>query len=180
MLKAAKELRGKKVDDVVVLTGYPVLTPFAWNNESKLRESRNLVSRNVVQQILDLPTDERPSTFLQGSAVGIYPYDPATYTRLAITRPLPCVDMMTPTVGQSWLSRMLYDLESESAPLDEAGIRRVMIRTPVVVGAEAPAIVPSLKFPMSLGDGKNMYVHVSPLTYLQLAVDLPRRLDGVG
>jgi uncharacterized protein (TIGR01777 family) len=131
-------------DAVVNLAGENLagtgLLPARWSEAQKdrLRESRLEAGRAIVQAFLAAPT--RPGVLVQASGVGFYgPLgdEPATEE--------------TPP-GTDFLARLAIDWEASTQPLESLGVRRVVVRTGVVLSREGGAL-PRLVLPYRLFAG---------------------------
>jgi len=127
-----------------------------WTNERKsgILESRLNASRAIVQAVE--AATHKPRVAIQASGVGYYG---------------PCGDEEiteeTPP-GQDFLSRVAVDWEASTAPLEALGVRRVVIRTGVVLSTAGGAL-PRISLPFRLfaggrlGNGRQWFpwIHIA-------------------
>ena len=99
-----------------------------WTAERKrlIRESRLNAARAVVQAVRD--AGERPRVVVQASAVGYY--GPLGDDEVA--------EKAAP--GTDFLARVCVDWEAGTAPIEELGVRRAVIRTGVVLSTRGGAL----------------------------------------
>ena len=108
-----------------------------WTEQRKnaLRESRLVSTRAVVEAMK--VADARPVVLLQASAVGYYGSNPEGQ-----------VDEVAPA-GNDFLGRLCQDWETESAGVEALGVRRVLLRTGIVL-ARAGGALPRMALPFKL------------------------------
>lgn len=168
---------GNKVDSIVVLTGANIAEK-RWTNERKkeLIDSRVKPTQTLVQQILDLDIKERPSSFISGSAIGIYP--PSEDKIYDETYNGPYNEAFSGTICKEW--------ENASQPLEDTNTRRVIVRTSVVLGKDG-GFLKSTRLPFGIsyigkvGDGKQWFswIHMKDLTRLIEHAILNENVKGV-
>jgi hypothetical protein len=136
----AESLAG--VDAVVHLAGEN-LADGRWTaaRKQRLRDSRLHTTQALTAAIeLLAARGEAPGVFAQGSAVGIYG-----------VRGDEEVDESS-SMGQDFLATLCRDWEAASEPLDRLGVRRVALRTGVVLAARGGAL-PRMVLPFRLFAG---------------------------
>ena len=127
-------------DAVVHLAGEPVSQ--RWNSEVKRRilESREAGTRQLVTAIGALDASERPKTLVCASASGYYgPRGDEELTESA-------------TPGDDFLAQVCIAWEREAEAVTAHGVRRVSLRTGVVLSADGGALAKLLP-PFKLGLG---------------------------
>jgi uncharacterized protein len=130
------------VDAVVHLAGES-LADGRWTaaRKQRLRDSRIHTTQALTAAIERLAgRGEAPTVFVQGSAVGIY--GPRGDEEL---------DEASST-GQDFLATLCRDWEAASEPLDRLGVRRLMLRSGVVLSARGGAL-PRMVLPFRLFAG---------------------------
>ena len=158
----AKTLDGAKA--VVNLAGEN-LAGARWTSQRKqqLWDSRINATAALVQAV-GIAT-ERPAVFVQGSAVGYY----GPHGNEDLTESTPA--------GHDFLAQLCAEWEDRTRPLESMGVRRVIIRTGVVLSRSEGAL-PRLLLPFRffvggpLGNGRQYF----PWIYLQDEVDAIRFL----
>ncbi len=126
-------------DAIVNLAGENIAAG-RWTAERKrrIRESRVHAGEAVTAAVL--AAREKPRVVIQASAVGYYgPHGDEE------------VDEDTPP-GNDFLARVAVDWEASTAPVEEHGVRRVIIRTGIVLTPEGGALARML-LPFRLGLG---------------------------
>ncbi len=108
-------------DAVVHLGGRPIATRFTKHAKDEIWSSRIDSTRLLVETMRGLPEAKRPSVFVCASAVGYY--------GAKADEP---VDESGPT-GEGFLAEVCQKWEEPAAGVEDAGIRRVSIRTGVVL-----------------------------------------------
>jgi uncharacterized protein (TIGR01777 family) len=143
------------VDAIINLAGENISSG-RWTSERKRRilESRLNAGRAVVQAVE--AAVHKPRVVIQASGVGYYG---------------PCgeeeITEETPP-GHDFLSRIAVDWEASTAPLEALGVRRVIIRTGVVLSSEGGAL-PRMLLPFRLfairrlGSGRQWFpwIHIT-------------------
>jgi len=127
-----------------------------WTEERKrrIRDSRVRWGEAVMAAIQAAPT--RPRALLQGSAVGIY--GPGGDEVVAEGHP----------AGSGFLAGVCRDWEASTAGAEALGVRRVLLRTGIVLAAEGGAL-PKMTLPIKLmvggplGDGRQWlpWIHLA-------------------
>ena len=144
-----------QMDAVVNLTGEGIANG-RWSTERKerIRESRIRAGNALVSAIRDAETV--PATLIQSSAVGYYgPGGDETMTEQT-------------SAGEDFLARVCFDWEASTAEVEAMGVRRVVIRTGVVLSAQGGAL-PRMTLPFRLfaggplGSGKQYFpwIHIA-------------------
>jgi uncharacterized protein (TIGR01777 family) len=143
-----------EMDAVIHLAG-KTLASFPWTAATKqaFYDSRVLSGRALVDAIS--AATRRPKIFVQASGINYY----GTRGDLA--------DESTPP-GDDFLARLSIQWEDASAPLDEMGVRRIVLRTSVVL-SKHDGMFPLMALPVKLfaggpmGDGKFAmpWIHVN-------------------
>ena len=155
-----KHLEGK--DAVIHLAGANLFGR-RWNKEYKKRimESREISTRNLVKAISK--AEKKPSVFISSSAVGYY----GDSGDSILTEGSP--------YGADFLASVCRRWESASADVEKLGVRRVSIRTGLILstkeGALKKMLVPFKLFVGgSLGDGKQWFpwVHIDDIIGIYL------------
>jgi hypothetical protein len=123
-LLAAGALTG--VDAVVNLAGEPIAHRWTAERKSALRESRVRGTTLLAQAVAALPV--KPRVFLSGSAVGYYG-----------DRGDELLDE-TSGSGTGFLARLTTDWEAATAPISDAGVRVVILRTGIVLSLRGGAL----------------------------------------
>ncbi|WP_062239027.1 TIGR01777 family oxidoreductase [Brevibacterium epidermidis] len=108
-------------DAVVHLGGRPIATRFTKHAKDEIWSSRIVSTRLLVETMRGLPEAKRPSVFVCASAVGYY--------GAKADEP---VDESGPA-GEGFLAEVCQKWEETAAGVEDAGIRRVSIRTGVVL-----------------------------------------------
>ena len=140
-----------------------------WNDEYKklAYESRIISTRNLVEAIKSV--EQKPKAFICSSAVGIYGdrYDEV----LDETSPL----------GNDFLANLCNDWEKEAQKVEKLGIRRVSVRTGLVLNKDE-GVLKKLLLPFKLfiggplGNGKQWvpWLHIDDIVEIYLhAIDNP-------
>jgi uncharacterized protein (TIGR01777 family) len=157
-----------RADALVNLSGHPVASRWDDGVKRSLRDSRIGTTRALVEAILALPEEHRPSVFVNASAVGVY--GDRGDDVLSEDEP----------PGEDWLACLARDWEAEAARIAEDGVREVRIRTGIALGEEG--VLPRMLTPMRLGvggplgDGRQWmsWVHVDDLARLyRHAIETP-------
>ena len=156
------------VDSVVHLAGAN-LGAKRWNEEYKKLAyvSRIISTRNLVEAIKSV--EQKPKTFICSSAVGIYGdrYDEVLDE--------------TSSLGNNFLANLCKDWEKEAAEVEKLGVRRVSIRTGLVLEQNEglmKKLIPSFKMFLGgwLGSGTQWFpwVHINDIVGVYLyAIDNP-------
>lgn len=126
-------------DAVVHLAGEPVAQRWSAAAKQRIRDSRELGTRNLVAGLAACG-DTRPSTLVSASAVGYYgPHGDELVTE------------QTPP-GSDFLAGVCVAWEREALAASELGIRVALVRTGVVLDADGGALEKMLP-PFKLGAG---------------------------
>ncbi|HEV3202230.1 MAG TPA: TIGR01777 family oxidoreductase [Bryobacteraceae bacterium] len=149
----------RDTDAVIHRTGEPVAQRWSSDVKQRIRDSRVIGTRNLVQALAKLRT--RPSTLICGSAVGYYG-SRGDETLVESSAP-----------GTGYLAEVCAAWEKEAAAAEELGIRVVRLRTGVVLDARGGALQRMLPpFRMGaggkLGSGKQWmpWIHIQDLVGL--------------
>ena len=156
----ADELNGK--DAIIHLAGANVFGKrWSDNYKSTIMESRKIATRNMVNACANLSV--KPGVFITSSAVGFY----GDRSDQLLTEESPS--------GNDFLANVCKVWENESSQIDRLGIRRVNIRTGIVLslddGALKKMIVPfKLFLGGPLGNGKQWFpwIHIEDLVNIYL------------
>jgi uncharacterized protein (TIGR01777 family) len=163
----AESLEG--ADAVVHLAGEPVAQRWSDEVKQKIRDTRVLGTRNLVQALST--TVERPAVLVCSSAVGYY----GSRGDEVLTESSP--------PGSGYLADVCTAWEKEADAVEASGIRLVKLRTGMVLGANGGALarmLPPFKAGMGgkLGHGDQWmaWVHIDDLVgIIQHAIDNPLR-----
>ncbi len=111
-----------------------------WTESRKqaLRDSRINATRAVVEAIEK--AEQKPAVLLQASAVGFY----GARTEGEVSEDAPA--------GSDFLGRLCQEWESESAGVEAQGVRRVLLRTGIVLSKDGGAL-PRMALPFKLFAG---------------------------
>jgi uncharacterized protein len=123
-LLAAGALTG--VDAVVNLAGEPIAHRWTAERKRALRESRVRGTAMLARAVTALPV--KPRVFLSGSAVGYYG-----------DRGDELLDE-TAAPGEGFLPQLTIDWEAATAPIADAGVRVVLLRTGIVLSPAGGAL----------------------------------------
>ncbi|MFL5824544.1 MAG: TIGR01777 family oxidoreductase [Solirubrobacteraceae bacterium] len=120
-------------DAVIHLLGEPVAQ--RWSDEAKdrIRDSRVLGTRMLVQALRGLPPERRPDTLVSGSAIGYY--GPSDDSELTEASP----------PGNDFLASVVTDWEAEAHAAEDV-LRVTVIRTGVVLSSSGGALAQMLPF----------------------------------
>ncbi|WP_051297773.1 TIGR01777 family oxidoreductase [Brevibacterium album] len=110
-------------DVVVHLAGRSIGGRLTETAKREIRSSRIDSTRLLVDTIAGLPAEERPEAFVCASAVGWYGAD----------RREPVAEDAAP--GQGFLAEVCADWEAEAARVEGLGVRRVSVRTGLVMSS---------------------------------------------
>ncbi len=162
------------VDAVFHLAGESVAAG-RWTRKRKqrIRDSRVIGTRNLVEALGKLPSGERPAVLVSASAVGYYgSRDEETLTEMS-------------AAGTDFLADVCREWEREAARATEFGIRTAMLRIGVVLGPRGGALqkmLPPFKMGMGgrLGSGRQWmpWIHVADLAALFLHVAESETIRG--
>jgi uncharacterized protein (TIGR01777 family) len=145
-------------DAVINLAGENIASG-RWTRKKKERilQSRLDAGNAVVAAVRE--ADKKPSVVVQASAIGIYG-----------DRSEDAVDESAPP-GKGFLPETAVDWEASTAPVEEEGVRRVVIRTGIVLGRNGgalPRLLTPFRFFMGgpLGSGRQgfSWIHLSDET----------------
>ncbi|HUO69377.1 MAG TPA: TIGR01777 family oxidoreductase [Solirubrobacteraceae bacterium] len=121
-------------DAVVNLLGEPVAQRWSDAAKARIRDSRVLGTRSLVEGLRSLPEDARPRTLVSQSATGFYgPRGNESIGEDAAG-------------GSDFLAGVVAGWEREALAATELGIRVVTTRTGVVLSAEGGALAKMLPF----------------------------------
>jgi len=155
--------------DVVVHLAGANLGAKRWNEEYKTLayDSRIISTRNLVESIRLI--EQKPKAFICSSAVGIYGnrYDEVLDE--------------TSLLGNDFLANLCKDWEKEAAEVEKLGVRRVSIRTGLVLEQNEglmKKLIPSFKMFLGgwLGSGRQWFpwIHIDDIIGVYLyAIDNP-------
>jgi uncharacterized protein (TIGR01777 family) len=155
------------VDAVIHLAGEPIAQ--RWNDETKqkIKESRTVGTRNLVQALASMPT--RPAVLINGSAIGFYG---SRGDEMLTEESAP---------GSGFMAEVCVAWEKEADAAAPLGIRLVKLRTGMVLGAHGGALakmLPPFKAGMGgkLGSGDQWmsWIHLDDLVgIIQHALENP-------
>jgi len=136
------------VDAVVHLAGEPVAQRWTAEIKRRIRDSRVLSTRHLIQAMRQV--EQPPRIFVSGSAVGFYG---ARGDERLTENSKP---------GQGFLSDVCVEWESEALQAETLGTRVTLIRTGVVldpVGGALKTMLPAFKLGIAgkLGDGRQWF-----------------------
>lgn len=143
------------VDGVVNLAGAGIAdAPWTDKRKHLIRESR--IQAGLALQKAIEAAEKKPQVLIQASAVGYYGQD---HGDEIITESSPA--------GHDFLAKVCYDWEMSTAPVTRMGVRRVVIRTGIVLSNKGGAF-PKIKLPFkffaggALGNGKQWmpWIHI--------------------
>ena len=110
------------LDAVVNLAGESVAQRWSASVRKRIEESRVGLSKRIVAALEALPAEERPASFLSGSAVGFYGARGEEEL------------VEGAGVGEGYLAKVCQDWEEEAGRAVQLGVRVVFLRTGVVLG----------------------------------------------
>jgi len=113
-------------DAVVHLAGEPIAHRWTAARKRAIRDSRQQSTEQLAQAVRAL--DEKPRVFLSGSAIGYYG-----------DRGDALLDE-TSVPGNDFLARLCVEWEGAAAPIADAGVRLVLLRTGVVLSPNGGAL----------------------------------------
>lgn len=150
------------VDVIINLAGEGIANG-RWTSKRKqsLRNSRIVGTQNIVKALRELPQQERPHTFISGSAIGYYGYvrkDKVTEESAG---------------ANDFLAQLCADWEAAALEANELNMRVVLARTAIVLSKEGGAL--KKMPPVVLGRGRNQmsWVHIDDMvSFLFFAAQL--------
>lgn len=126
------------IEVVINLAGSPILKRWTENNKNEILKSRIETTRNIVKAINGLPENNKPSTFISASAIGIY--EPNVVHTEGST-----------LFSNDFVGEVVKNWEDASTDLTPK-VRRVIFRIGLILGKEAKTIQELLPvFKMGLG-----------------------------
>jgi uncharacterized protein (TIGR01777 family) len=143
-------------DAIVNLAGAGIAdAPWSTSRKKAIRESR--IQAGLAVQHAIQAAAKKPSMLVQASAVGYYGQN---HTDQIITESTPS--------GDDFLAKVCYDWEMSTAPVARMGVRRIVLRTGIVLsnrGGALPKMILPFKFFAGgpLGDGKQWmpWIHIA-------------------
>ena len=126
-------LRGR--DGVVHLLGEVIAQRWSDDAKREIRDSRVLSTRNLVDALGELASEERPRVLVSGSGAGWYGH-----------RGDERLDESAPEPGDDFLAQLSDDWEAEARRAEELGVRVVLNRTGVVLSESGGALEKMLPF----------------------------------
>ncbi|MCU9614833.1 TIGR01777 family oxidoreductase [Caldibacillus lycopersici] len=135
--EATPETELTKVDVVVNLAGVSI-NDGRWGgkHQKQIYDSRMIATEELIRIIRSL--DEKPTTFINASAIGIYPASiQKVYTE------------ESEVMANDFLGRTVQDWENKARRVEEWGIRTVFLRFGVVLGNDGGAL-PLMVLPYKL------------------------------
>jgi len=128
-------------DAVVHLAGEPIAQRWTDDARRRIRASRELGTRNLVEGMRAAPAEARPRVLVSQSAIGIYgPHGDEP------------VDESTPAATGDFLADVVVAWEHEARAAEELGMRVVLPRTGVVL-ADAGGALEKMLPPFKIGIG---------------------------
>ena len=113
----------KSSDVLINLAGSPVIKRWTTSNKSEMLSSRLRTTKLLVDSIMELNPEERPSLFLSASAIGIYDSQ-GFHTELS------------ESFDDNFLSEVCKKWEGALEPLKSTNIRLGIMRIGIVLGKE--------------------------------------------
>ena len=168
--KWKQELSGK---DVVVHLAGANLGAKRWNKEYKklAYESRIISTKNLVEAVTSV--DKKPKIFICSSAVGYYGNRADDYLDEDEER------------ADNYLAKLCSDWEKGSAKVEELGVRRVSVRTGLVLSKDEGLLkqmIPSFKLFLGgyLGNGRQWFpwIHIDDIVEIYLHAIDNDKLNG--
>lgn len=166
----------QKADWIVNLAGANIgASRWTASRLQEIRESRISAGQLLVDAITH--ASHRPSVFVQMSATGAYGIqsksDPAGW------------DESHP-YGTDRLAQICREWEASSAPIEKLGVRRLVLRTGLVLSARG-GVLPRMELPFKffiggpLGDGRQVYswIHLDDLIQAMYALMVDHQAGGV-
>ncbi len=134
---------------IVHLAGEPIFAGIPTRaRRLRMRDSRIQSTRNLVNQIAQLPADQRPATLICASAVGIY----GDQGENEIDEQSSIFKATPEPMGNTFLAQVCRDWESEAARAEEFGVRVCSLRIGIVL-SRAGGALPRMLLPFRLGLG---------------------------
>lgn len=157
-----------QVEVVIHLAGVPVADQ-RWNKKIKsdILKSRVDGTRQLVQAIESLKPEDRPQTFISGSAIGFYGNcDQATVTESS-------------SKGSDFLADVVDQWEKESHKAQDLGLRTVILRTSVVLSRHGGALAKMP--PVIIGNGKNQmsWIHIQDWINFTIEAAQNKKFQGI-
>lgn len=143
-------------DAVVNLAGAGIAdAPWSTSRKKLIRESR--IQAGLAIQKAIQAAQKKPAVLVQASAVGYYGQN---HSDAIITESTPS--------GDDFLAKVCYDWEMSTAPVARMGVRRIVLRTGIVLSNRGGAL-PKMMLPFKffaggpLGDGKQWmpWIHIA-------------------
>jgi uncharacterized protein len=160
----------ENIDAVINLAGFNISNKWSEANKKEMIDSRVKSTSLLVEAVLKM--QNRPKVFISTSASGYYVASPN-----AMTEESPA--------GSDFLSNMSTSWEKETEPLDNSGIRKVILRVSVVIDKNEGAVGKMLPFfklglGSAIGSGKQMmsWIHLDDLTNMYIHA-LESNIKGV-
>jgi len=159
--------------DVVIHLAGANLGAKRWNKEYKklVYESRIISTRKLVQAIATV--DKKPKAFICSSAVGYYGNRADDYLSEEEDR------------ADNYLAKLCSDWEKEAAKVETLGVRRVSIRTGLVLSKDEGLLkqmIPSFKLFLGgyLGNGRQWFpwIHIDDIVEIYLHIIDNDKLNG--
>ena len=134
---------------IVHLAGEPIFAGIPTRaHRQRMRDSRIQSTRNLVDQIAQLPADQRPATLICASAVGIY----GDRGESEIDEQSPMTKATPKPIANSFLAQVCREWESEAARAEAFGVRVCSLRIGIVL-SRAGGALPRMLLPFRLGLG---------------------------
>jgi uncharacterized protein (TIGR01777 family) len=150
----------ENADAIVNLTGENLsgegFLPSRWTKERKSRLVQSRVNSGVVLSKAVAMAQSKPRVFVQASGIGYY----GTLQQKSLTE--------ADSAGNDFLAKLSLEWEKSSQPVEEMGVRRVVVRNGVVLSTKGGAF-PLLLLPFRLfvggpmGNGRQVYswIHIA-------------------
>jgi uncharacterized protein (TIGR01777 family) len=139
-------------DGVVHLAGEPIAQRWSDDAKRRIRESRELGTRRLVEAIR--AAEPRPRVLVSQSAEGIYPRGPQPVSEDAAP-------------GDGFLSQVVQAWEREALAASELGVRVAIARTGVVL-SRAGGALPKMLFPFKFGVGGPVAGGAQPFPWIHV------------
>ncbi len=159
-------------DTVIHLAGAPILQKWTDENKEEILRSRTETTQNIVRVINELPSFDRPKTFISASAIGIYKANVSHAENSTLF-----ADDFVGNVVKQW--------ENASEDLDHT-IRRIIFRIGIVIGKDSATmqkLMPAFKLGLGgkVGSGKQAFpfVHVDDVVNAFFWATQNKEVNGI-
>jgi uncharacterized protein (TIGR01777 family) len=126
------------IDAIIHLAGEPISSRWTEEKKKKIRDSRVLGTRNIIETLSGLQT--KPRVLISASGVGCYG-DRGDDVMTEMSGP-----------GDTFLAKVCRDWEAEARRAEDLGIRTVLLRTGIVLSKHGGALAEMLT-PFKFGVG---------------------------